>query len=172
MEYKGGLASESRWLQFIWREIVVSHPTKGEYRVRDTVTTTGGTYDLTTDPSKPSYNTDSNKPDSPFYEAGFRSNRTADSTTIFDQPGAITDKVSAEFDKGATKVVSRAHFNSYLVRDYRPIYHVYLKVEWAFNSKATPPRTQSVESSGKVTALPEGMKKRLVAQYPAFDYIL
>ena len=136
------------------------------------VTTTGGTYDLTTDPGNPSYNTDSNNPDSPFYEAGFRSNRTADSTSIYDQPGAISSKVYAEFDKGATKVISRAHFDTFLVRDHRPLFHANINVAWEFTEKTVPPRTQSTDKSGKVSKLPAGMKKRLVEQYPQYDYIL
>jgi hypothetical protein len=68
-------------------------------------------------------------------------------------------------------VVSRAHFNTYLVRDFRTLYHVALDVEWTFVSPVTPPRIQTVNAAGPVTGLPSDMKKRLVAQYPQFDYI-
>jgi hypothetical protein len=171
--YKGGLSSDSAWLQFIWREVEVEHPTKGGYRVNPPhpITTSGGSYRLTTDPSAPNYNTDSNKPDDPFYEAGFMADRTADSTTMFDEPSPMNPIVQGELAGGATKVTSRAHFNTYLIRDNRAIYHVGLDVEWVYTTPAVPPRTQTVRSSGKVTGLPEGMRKRLIEQRPRFEYI-
>jgi hypothetical protein len=170
--YKGGLASETRWLQFIWREIVVNHPTKGEYHVKAAIGTSAKHgYSLTTDRDKPTYNTDSADADNPFYEAGFFSNRTADAMTMFDQPAAIESHVRAAFSDGATKVTSRAHFNTFLIRDYKTLYHVYLQVEWTFNSAAASPNVQTVKSAGKADSLPSDMKEKLVEQYPKFDYI-
>jgi hypothetical protein len=169
--YQGGLAGDSHWLQFIWREVEVTHPVRGDYRVDQAVTTTGGTYQLTTDPDDPHYNTDSKDPSTPFYEGGFADNRTADSTTIYDHPGALVNVVNAQLAGGATKVVSRAHFNTFLVRDFRTIYHVGIDVEWEFTSPAVPPRRQTDRSEGRVDALPSGMRARLVSQYPRFSYI-
>jgi len=171
MGYQGGLAAETRWLQFIWREIVVTHPTKGTYRVNRAITTTGGTYNLTTDPTSPNYNTDSADSNSPFYEAAFVDNRTADATTIFDLPSSMNNIVQSEFAAGATQVVSRAHFNTYLIRDYKTLHHVYLQVEWNYTSPTVPPRTQTVQSASAVDSLPADMKARLVQQYPSFAYI-
>lgn len=172
MGYKGGLASETRWLQFLWREIVVTHPTKGEYRLNKPISSSAKNgYKLTTDITKPDYNTDSASADSPFYEDGGNKSRTADAVTIFDQPNSAIGFVSAEFTGGATKVISRAHFNTFLIRDYKPLYHVYLQVEWAFNSPAVPTGVQKVISGGAADSLPKDMKARLVAQYPKFDYI-
>jgi hypothetical protein len=171
MGYKGTDAAKTRWLQFIWREIEVDDPVKGAFRVDESITTTGGTYKLTTDTSKPSYNTDSNTRTSPFYEEGFTDNRTADSTTIFDLPGAAQNIVDRQFDAGATKVVSRAHFTTYLVRDMDVLYKVELDVEWAFTRKGTtPPRKQGVKAAGPASALDPEQRKRLIAQYPTFDY--
>jgi truncated hemoglobin YjbI len=171
MAYQGGLASDTRWLQFIWREIVVTHPTKGIYRVNAPITTTGGTYQLTTDTSNPSYNTDSASATSPFYEAAFTDIRTADATTIYDQPGAAQALVNAELAGGATTVVSRAHFNTFLIRDFRPLHRVHLEVEWSFTSAGGTPRVQTVRSGGRATSLPTDMKRRLVQQYPNYEYI-
>jgi len=169
--YQGGLAPDSRWLQFIWREIVVTHPAKGVYRVNAPITTSGGTYPLTTDPGNPSYNTDSASATSPFYEAAFTDIRTADATTIYDQPGAAQALVNAELAGGATTVVSRAHFNTFLVRDFRPLYRVELEVEWSFTAAGGTPRVQTVRSGGKATSLPRDMRNRLVQQYPNYEYI-
>ena len=169
--YKGGLSDESAWLQFIWREFLVEHPVKGEYRVDQAITTTGGTYQLTTDPSDPQYNTDTASASDPFYEAAGMSGRTAESSTMYDMPGPANAIVNAELAGGATKITSRAHFNTYLIRDYRAIYHVTVDVEWVFTSAATPPRTQKVSGTGKVDGLPDAIKARLVKQFPKFTYI-
>lgn len=169
--YKGGLSDESAWLQFIWREILVEHPVRGGYRVDQSITTTGGTYRLTTDPSDPHYNTDTADPEDPFYEAAGMSGRTADSSTMYDMPSAATAFVNAELAGGATKVTSRAHFNTFLIRDYRALYHVTVDVEWVFTSATVPPRTQTVAGSGKVSGLPDKIRARLVEQFPSFAYI-
>ena len=171
LEYEGGLASETKFLQFIWREILSTDAAGKETALADRITTTGGSYNLTADPSAPSYNTDSASASSPFYETAGLSGRTADSTTIHDMPSSMNAKVQAQFAAGATKVVSRAHFSSFLIRDFRPMNRTDITVEWTYTSAALPPRVQTVDSNGACSSLPEGMKKRLVAQYPAFSYI-
>jgi hypothetical protein len=169
--YKGALASESNWLQFIWREIVVEHPDKGTYHLTGPMTHSKNQYSLTTDPDKPNYSTDSASADSPFYAAAFLDNRTADATTIFDEPTPIKSRVQAAFTDGATKVTSRAIFNTFLIRDYKTLYHVQLQVEWVFTSATVPPNVQTLKSAGKVDSLPSPMKEKLVEQYPKFEYI-
>lgn len=170
--YQGAESEKTRWLQFIWREVEVDDPVKGRFRVNQPVTTTGGTYNLTTDPSKPSYNTDTASPASPFYESTGINNRTADATTIFDLPAPMQAVVDTQFDGGATKVVSRAHFISYLVRDMEVLYKVELDVEWEFTAKgAAPPRKQGVKSAGAAKELDPEQRKRLIVQFPKFDYL-
>jgi hypothetical protein len=169
--YKGGLAAESHWLQFIWREVVVTDARGKDSRLADSITTTGGTYNLTTDPDAPNYNTDSASATSPFYEAGGLHGRTADSITMYDMPAPATAFVTREFAGGAKRVVSRAHFNTFLVRDYKVLQHVKVEVEWTFVNAAAPPRVQSARSEGNAESLPDDIKLRLVAQYPLFAYI-
>ena len=169
--YKGGLANESHWLQFIWREVCVTDAKGKNSRLADSITTTGGTCNLTTDPDAPNYNTDSASPTSPFYEAGGMHGRTDDSITMFDMPAPATAFVTREFAGGAKKVVSRAHFNTFLVRDYKVLQQVKVDVEWTFVTAASPPRVQSARSEGDADSLPKDMKLRLVAQYPLFAYI-
>lgn len=169
--YKGGLSDESSWLQFIWREVEVEDPARGDFRVDQAITTTGGTYKLTTDPDEPHYNTDTASATDPFYEAGGMNDRTADSSTMYDMPSPMNNIVNAQIAAGATKVTSRAHFNTFLIRDYRAIYRVQVDVEWVFTSAATPPRTQKVRGTAKVDSLPEGIRARLVEQFPQFAYI-
>jgi hypothetical protein len=170
-EYKGTSSSDSRWLQFIWREIIITDAEKKTSSLKESITTTGGSYDLTTDPKSPNYNTDSGSASSPFYEEAFNANRTADSTTMFDRPASVDAKVQAQFAAGATKVVSKAHFHTFLIRDMSVLHRFDIDVGWNYTTKAVPPRTTSVSGSEAANALPSRMKARLVAQYPKFSYI-
>ena len=179
MGYEGGLASETRWLQFIWREIHVTDSAGKTTALTDTITSSTNTYDLTSNPSSPNYSVDAFSSETPFYEdrdpasgkSGL-SGRNADNTTIYDQPSGRTDIASREFGSGATKVESKAHFHTFLVRDYQPMYQIDLTVSWDYTSAATPPRSQSVENTKEVKKLPGKMKKALEAQRPEFSYIL
>ena len=174
--YKGGIAADSRWLQFIWREMIVTKTDGTEVRLNDAITNAFNfTYNLTTDPGNPNYNTDTGRADNPFYESDATGViRTADSDSIYDMPGSAINFVTREFGLAvnpAKKIISRAHFNTFLIRDYRPIYQVGLTVEWTFNSAVEPPRVQSLNTSKKVDSLPEPMRNRLIAQFPTFNYI-
>lgn len=170
--YKGKEAAKTRWLQFIWREICVEHPTKKTFRLTDEIGTSGGRYKLTTDPKKPNYNTDTDPAKaSPFYEAGGTNVRTADATTIYDAPGSVQALVDPQIDDGATKVTSRAHFTTYLVRDVDVLYKVEIDVEWVFTSKTLPPRKNTVSSAGSASSLDPEQRKRLVSQFPKVTYL-
>ena len=172
LDYTGTDAPRTRWLQFIWREIIADDPVKGKYRVSGTMSTTGGSYALTTDPKSPSYNTDVVPGTAdPFYESSGINNRTDNSTVIFDKPYDAADKVGGAFDAGATKVVSRAHFITYLVRDWRVLHKANVDIEWKFTSKTdTPARKQSASVSA-ASKIEERQHARLVSQYPKFDYL-
>jgi hypothetical protein len=172
MDYHGPDAPRTRWLQFIWREIEATHPQRGTYKVSGAITTSGGTYALTTDPDQPSYNTDA-APGSPtpFYEESGGHNRTAEATTMWDHPSSMDHLVQAQFAAGATRVVSRAHFNTWLIRDMEVLYRVQLNVVWDYTTRREPPRAQSVAAAGPASALEPRMRARLIAQYPNFDYL-
>jgi hypothetical protein len=172
MAYTGPDAPRTRWLQFIWREIEVTHPTRGTYKVRGTITTSGGSYDLTTDPTLPNYNTDAAPgAPTPFYEESGGHNRTADATTMWDHPSSMDDLVQTEFRNGATQVSSRAHFNTWLVRDMDVLYRVQLNVAWNYTNRREPPRTQNVAAAGPASALDARMRERFLVQFPNFDYL-
>jgi hypothetical protein len=170
--YTGPDASTSRWLQFIWREIVVDHPRRGTYRVNESVRSSArNRYRFTTDPANPVYNTDSRSATNPFYEAGFLDNRSADATTMYDFPGAFKSVVRRQFDAGATHVVSRAHFTTYLVRDMQVLYVITTDLEWVFTSAADDPRPAQSQGGRAAGALDPAMRRKLAEQYPAFAYI-
>jgi hypothetical protein len=170
--YEGADAGKMRWLQFIWREIIVEHPKKGTFPLADKITTSGGEYQLTADPSKPSFNTDAGK-DTPFYDDAGHSNRTADAVSMFDMPSAAMTFVQTQF-KGAekaTKVISRAHFTTYLVKDMEVLQRIATDVEWTFTSEAEPPRVVKIASGAAANALDPEQRKVLVKQHPKFAYL-
>jgi hypothetical protein len=175
LEYKGKDAGKTRWLQFISREIEVHPKTGSPTFLGDTVgPPTGNQYKLTTDKTKPNWNTDAAKTAaSPFYEDSGINNRTDDATTMFDAPGSYANLVTPQFDApvSATKVISRAHFATYLVRDMELLEKIEIDVEWEFTSKTAPPRKFNVTRRGPAAALDPGQKERLTAQFPKFAYL-
>ncbi|MFL5740594.1 MAG: DUF4157 domain-containing protein [Flavisolibacter sp.] len=170
--YIGGSSQDSRWLQFIWREMIVTEADGSVKALNENYSNGKVTYNLTTDPDNPIYNTDTNSSTSPFYQDGFLNNRTADSTTLIDEPGPIDTKVQRHINAGATKVISRSHFNTFLIRDYRPLFQVSLTVEWTYTNSTIPPRMQKLESAKSVDHLPSDMRATLLKQFPSYNYIL
>ncbi|HEX6730839.1 MAG TPA: hypothetical protein VF074_12530, partial [Pyrinomonadaceae bacterium] len=173
--YEGGQAPDSAWLQFIWAEIVATQLDGSDKYVADTglATTQSATMDLTTDPSKPKYKVDSASADTPFYgESGGRHVRTSTGTTIADRPSEFSSIIKREFNNGATKVVERDHFDDFLIRTYKTVYHVSIIVQWEYTSSTVVNRTVQFQSGGKVTALPEPIRNQLAKEYPRFSYIM
>ncbi len=185
--YEGKDAERMRWLQFAWREIV-GVDDKGNSTAKTGPVTTGvGTYQLTeggtwnalgTPIKKENFNTDSKSAIDPFADAGGGSvpgtaDRTAESTSFFDQPAPALDLVKEMFDGGAKAVVSRAHYPKFLVEDGKTVrYHTIVSVEWKFNDPKQvdkPPKgLEKAAAGGRASALPPLMAERLHDQYPAF----
>lgn len=122
LKYKGTAVGDCCWVQTIWREVVVTYKAAAgasprTVRKEGTIRTTGGSYKLTTDPSKPVYNPDSGSATSPCYDAAFSSITDGDSKTMYDQPGSAIDRFAAAEKTDATvdKIESIAHFDAYLV---------------------------------------------------------
>jgi hypothetical protein len=173
LKFKGKGAAQSSWLQFIWREVEVDDPARGHFMADGVCKTpTGMPYRLTTDHAELHYNVDSADPANPFYEAEHVNNRSFESTTMFDAPNAAEEFVRREFDLGATRVVSRAHFTTYLVRDMDVLYAVSIDVEWEYRRpEVVAHKDQQVTGAQNVAALDGVMRERLVLQYPAIDYL-
>lgn len=183
LTYQGKDADQVRFLQFIWREIVgiddkgVSAPVKGS------ITTSGGTYDLTDNgtyakpgtPSKKNYNTDSPNAAEPFYEGFGEADRTADAAKMIDLPGAATGQVKGAFRNGAQKVASRAHFNTFLIKDRKVTFKTAIDIAWDFpdaaSADAPKPGHHTVSGSSAADALPATIAERFHEQYPAFKDI-
>ena len=183
LTYTGKDADDARWLQFVWREVIGVDDKNVSTPVKDSITTSGGTYDLTdngTDakpgtPAKKNYNTDSKDSSVPFYESSFESDRTADSTKMIDLPGAALGPVKGAFKAGAKKVVSRAHFTTFLVKGRKITFQTAIGIVWDFQKKAdadAPPNgVHTVSGSTAASALPATIAERFHEQYPAYKDI-
>jgi hypothetical protein len=179
ISYQGKDADDAKWLQFIWREIVGIDEDGDADPLLESVTTTGGTYDLTDGgtwdsdgkPAQKNYNTDTASATNPFYEAGFVADRTADNTTIYDQPSPIKTKVSKLFADGSKKAVSRAHFHTFLIKGEDVKYKVDTDVEWKFNKADDNPKRDQSATGGSANALPATIAKRFHAQFPTYKNI-
>ncbi len=170
--YEGGLATDSGWIQFLWSEIVATQSDGTAAHVaQGGLPTTNGTMELTADPADPKRVVDSASVGSPFYEAGGVDIRTPSSTTLYDRPSEFADIMTRQFDAGATKAVERDHFDQFLVRDYKTIYHTSVTVEWVYTSKTAVTRTTTAGAAGEVTEMPKAFRSVLTAQYPKSEYI-
>jgi hypothetical protein len=129
--YTGTGSDDCCWLQFIWSEIIITKVDADENetsdRMESRIRTTGGSYDLTTDPDNPNYNVDSASEDNPCYDARGARNRNDDSITIYDRPASSNPLAREERrDATVTKIESKDHFDSYLVCDGQVCY----KISW------------------------------------------
>lgn len=185
ISYKGPDSANAHWLQFIWREIIGVNADGSSHPVAGTIhTSAANTYDLCTTgtataagtPTVGNYNTDSASATNPLYDTGFTADRTADSTTIYDQPGAAEAYAQAAFRNGAARVVSRAHFNTFLIQNDHVTYRVQTNVEWNIASAAAATAgagtgIATAGSSGAAASLPADIRTRFHAQYAAYTFI-
>jgi hypothetical protein len=171
--YSGGLSADTRMLQFIWREIIVTNAAGATAPLAGTVTTTGVPYALTTTPATPTRRVDSNSTTTPFYDESHSTSTFRDATSVatYDAPSPIRSMVSAQFAAGATRVVSREHFDIFLVRDFSTIYHVVIDIEHVATSPTASSTSRRVVSATAATSLPADMRTALLARYPSFAYI-
>jgi hypothetical protein len=167
LDYTGSHASHCCWLQFIWREVLVT--TAGGTAARaGRVSSTGGSYDLTTDPAKPNYNTDSASRTDPCYQSAGMSNDSHGGLTIFDIPGASQPAAAAAREAGATRVESIAHFDAFFVCGGVVLVHVAWTATYTWtrttgwqgpDCSVSPPDTSGDRPN-------ERQRQRLNAQYP------
>lgn len=173
--YSGALSSDSRWLQFIEREIDYVPKGGGKPVALDKEITSGGTntYKLTTVSTSPNWIVDSYNATNPFFDEthGNDAWRDATSVSIYDAPSAREADIKALFTGGATAVTSRAHFDIYLIRDFSAIYHVEIEIIWTYSDPGRHTTNRTVKATGPVGSLPSALKTALVAKYPAYSYI-
>ena len=176
--YTGANAKDIHWLQFINREIIGIHDDGTAHPQVGNITTSGGTYKLTPGgtatangtPGKENYNTDTATAD-PFYESGFAANRTADSTTMYDLPSAANSRVQAAFAAGAKRVISRCHFNTFMIDTDHVVHKVNVDITYDFAAADSNPSPVTAISGGAAAGLPATIAERFHEQFPAFNFI-
>jgi hypothetical protein len=174
--YSGALSADTRWLQFIEREIDYV-PKSGAIPIAlDKEIESGGgknKYKLTTVTTSPNWVVDSYSPSNPFFDETHPGTtwRDGKSVSIYDAPAPREADVNDLFAAGATAVTSRAHFDIYLIRDFSAIYHVEIEIVWTYSAPGKHKISRQVTSTGTVGGLPSAKKATLVAQYPAYAYI-
>jgi hypothetical protein len=108
--YTGTLSSDTRWLQFIEREI---DATEGGVTtaVPGNVTAGSRTYPLTTDVRQPSWSVDSDHASNPFFDETHADTSWRDATSVsaYDAPSPTRKHANERFEKhGATLVTAHA----------------------------------------------------------------
>jgi hypothetical protein len=129
-------------IQFIYREIIKADGS----HVSRSITTTGGTYNTTTDSAHPNWNTDSKSKPNPYYEGGFLHRTDDDGLTTFDEPGLSPHP-------GETW---RATFKSYAICNGK----VVREITWVRERKSGSAPTYTVSVS-KASSLPDWAKKQM-----------
>lgn len=120
------------WLQFVWREIYGTKDNTEKF-LTHSVTTSGGSYNLTKDrtPKTNNINTDTKSTTEPWY--GGATLRTPKTFSIIDRPSVLSGEVSKVPDDWAD-VHSKFHGITYLVRDdffsIRPLHEYKFEVDW------------------------------------------
>jgi uncharacterized protein DUF4157 len=178
LEYREFAGAKTEWLQFVWMEMNAVTP-KGAAHVAGSFPTTSGTHPFTTNPAAPSWAVDTAVAGNPFYASGGLAIRNSGVLTMFDRPGGASagPLATAVFGAGlgATSVTFTAHFDSYLLRNDKPMYHVPWAASTAFTqakgSLVTGPVTYAVGTPGNVTALDATQRGVLQAAFPAYKHI-
>lgn len=135
-------------VQFIYRELINADGS----HVAKTITTTGGTYQTTTDPAKPNWNTDSAAKPNPYYE-GAGAYRTDDGAlTTFDQPGFGGQLAPPP---GGT---TRATFKAFAICDGK----VVREITWVREQKSGASPTYTV-TVAKANEMPAWAKTQMAA---------
>jgi hypothetical protein len=172
--YTGTNCPDCHWYQFVWREIIV-HTKDGHAKPKSGhVTTNGGTYDLTTDVTKPNWNPDSLSPRDPSYESGALAKVNANSDTIFDGPSNLIDTFAGadKANPNVTLISSLLHGESFLVCARKVCARVIWSVAFVWTRDGSP---GGHLSGPEYTALPvdtsanppnADQKKAINAKYP------
>ncbi|CAN5833512.1 hypothetical protein BH11BAC7_BH11BAC7_33390 [soil metagenome] len=184
LNFKGPQASDSHWLQFIWREVTIWNAVdvngvgigpgiKFANGAPMGVNGANYTMDLTT-VQPPKWYVDSANYSSPFYDETFQRQRSLNSMVMFDNPGSMQQLADHFLTNGAKLVSIEAHFSSFLVTDFSPVLKEKVDVKYLHTTigVAVPPIT-TIEAT-HVTQLDPAVKAALnadVRYQNKFDYI-
>ncbi|HEV3412125.1 MAG TPA: DUF4157 domain-containing protein [Puia sp.] len=176
LDYTGSDAADTRWIQFVFREMSALDPaTRNRVFNTGSVTTTGGTHKYS-QPSAIFWNVDTvPATHSMYYEAGGDHRRTPGSIEIIDQVigfNGEADKFAGSFASRPAKVKFTEAFDSYLVvNDTKVMYHIRYNISFVFDTSVTPVDdvrgTYELLSAGPMGKLPSDRKKVLDADFPS-----
>jgi len=185
LEYKGNevKVAGTKWLQFAWFELTANMPgvTKPAVFPGTLPSIIGGSpRPFTTDITKPQWFVDSASANDPFYDSAGFVHRSRKSITIFDRPGMLIEKtvprvfeqVEKNFSVKADSVTFAAHYQSYLMQNNLPVYHVPWVATIIFSylerTLQKPPAYVIDGTPGSVTALLEHLRTILHLSYPGY----
>ena len=185
LEYKGDRAAVTRWLQFAWFELTANIPGVHSRAVfPGSLPSIGGNQrQLTTSISKPQWFVDSASTADPFYESAGLAHRSRESITIFDRPGMLIERTvptvfkqaKAKSKVQADSVTFAAHYDSYLIQNDLPAYHVPWVATITFSHGERTQQKSPVYAiegtAGPVTMLPEDRRIILHSIYPGYTSI-
>jgi hypothetical protein len=178
LNYEGKDASEVRWLQFIWREVVPD----GAKGIAGTAHHQGKSYPLTTDPGEPTqigWNTDTatykGGGQAAFYELDNAVNRNEAHVEMFDEPSSPFDKdIKAAFAAGHAGggVTGRAHLVEYLIKGTDVLFRAEVKFDYTYaKATDTPDAQPKLVKAEKASAIDPAARARLHEQFPELDYL-
>lgn len=175
INYTGGNADNSRWVQFGFQQMSAINPaTRAREYQTGAVTSTAGAENYST-PAALSWTVDTTPAGTMYYESGGTSQRVAGAfTEIFDQPrqwNGEAETYAASFATRPAGVRLIIGFDTYLiVNNNRVVYHVRYNIYFNFNTSVSPtpdvPSSYEVLSAGEVRRLPAALKTVLDARFP------
>ena len=188
LTYAGSATTDLRWLQFIWRMVVVDYKDTGARLTSSTAHFRTNNKDdkpflLTTDPASPRWSVDTTKHGlGPFYEEFV--NRSPTELALFDAPGPseLVDRLfrrlaspSGEKLTAAPKhVVEHFRAATYLVNGLDVLYRANIHFIWDFTSSTEPAAVldpSDKPSWALVGKLDAAHRAVLQTQYPLTDYL-
>jgi len=180
LEVEGPDVSSMKWLQFVSVEVYAL--VKGDRKhLRGTVPTPSGDAQLAGSATDRHWIVDSHQNPSPYYDAGFSyaATRTPTGLAMFDTPGqsaGTSFKGDLASRPAGTPHTLVMHLDTYLIQGTRAVYHVAWSATTSFardaaNNIASAQTVYHVDQSGPTTALPDALRKVLVAAYPAYAHV-
>jgi hypothetical protein len=167
----GAVSEDTRWLQFVWRDLEVEYEGGEHEFARAPYVAPSGTWRFS-DPQAPQPHVDSLSGSSPFFEARGLNVRNPDTAAILDAPARpdqalsnFEDQESAGKNRTITRMVTRAHFVSYVIQGNAVAYRVAFTIEWPWRPETLGPSVRNV-TGGAATALDAPHRSVLERDYP------
>src|SRR5215471_2553553 len=166
--YSGKKSGKCHWIQFVWREILVTKRGEPAKAKSGTVDTTGGSLELTTDSASPNYIVDSDSKSDPSFESGVSMIRDRKSITLFDSPAsAILLTKDEQADPKTEKIEAKTHLETFLACKGK----ICAKVAWTSTYAWTKEEGEkgplfTIDAPDRSGTLNQAEKDKLKEKYP------